>query len=127
MQSGWWYGTFFIFIVGMMIQSDFHIFVEGVAQPPIRYTNFCICRTVACNFSKTFFQNVAEFHPFRAPFSAQLCSDLRSLSGIAMESLESEPERGPEGLKKLLQARRCHGSAMVHFRKIAGYSWSGIQ
>jgi hypothetical protein len=28
-NSGWWFGTFFSPIIGMMIQSDFHIFRGG--------------------------------------------------------------------------------------------------
>ena len=33
--TGWWFGTCFVIspIVGMMIQSDFHIFFRGVGQP----------------------------------------------------------------------------------------------
>jgi len=33
--TGWWFGTFFSIIVGMMIQSDFHIFQGSKNHQPV--------------------------------------------------------------------------------------------
>ena len=46
--TGWWFGTFFFHILGIMIPTDELIFFRGVAQPP---TSTCTYQMIQMTFA----------------------------------------------------------------------------